>query len=135
MVSWHSTASVRSGAFIAGTLALAACASKPASPVYGSVPAFQLTDQSGASFSSAALDGRVWVADFFFTNCPGPCPRMSSQMHQVQTALEETDARMVSMTIDPDRDTPPALSEYARHFEAKRGVWYFLTGARGTLDH
>jgi len=115
-------------------LALAACASKPALPVCGSVPAFTLTDQSGAPFSSTALEGRVWIADFFFTNCPGPCPRMSSQMHQVETALEGTDARMVSMTIDPERDTPPVLTEYARHFEAKPGIWYFLTGSHDTLN-
>jgi cytochrome oxidase Cu insertion factor (SCO1/SenC/PrrC family) len=103
--------------------------------VYGFVPAFTLTDETGAAFTSSALEGRVWVADFFFTNCPGPCPRMSSQMHQVQKALEGTDARMVSMTIDPDRDTPAVLAEYARHFEAKPGVWSFLTGSRDTLDH
>jgi protein SCO1/2 len=103
--------------------------------MYGSVPAFTLTDQTGAAFNGSALEGRVWVADFFFTNCPGPCPRMSSQMRQVQNALEGTDARMVSMTIDPDRDTPPVLAEYSRHFEAKPGVWYFLTGSTATLNH
>ena len=115
-------------------LALAGCAAKPALADHGPVPAFTLTDQTGANFSSAQLEGRVWVADFFFTNCPGPCPRMSSQMHQVQTALDGTGARMVSMTVDPERDTPPVLAEYAQHFEAKAGVWYFLTGSREALN-
>src|SRR2546426_1061219 len=83
-------------------LTLTGCSTKSDLPVLGTVPAFELTDQSGSDFDSTlALKGRVWVADFFFTNCPGPCPRMSSQMHQVQKALEGSDARLVSMTVDP----------------------------------
>ena len=78
----------------------------------------------------------MWVADFIFTNCPGPCPRMSSQMHQVQTALNDSDgARLVSFTIDPGRDTPPVLAEYATHFEARAGRWYFLTGPVARLNN
>jgi protein SCO1/2 len=114
----------------------AGCSRAPRLPDYGPVPAFQLTDQSGAVFDSAkTLGGRVWVADFFFTNCPGPCPRMSSQMHQVQTALEGTGARLVSITVDPARDTPDVLAAYAAHFEARPGAWYFLTGPRAALQH
>src|SRR5439155_25302429 len=116
-------------------LALVGCASKPPLPNYGSVQAFNLTDQNGASFSSSALEGKVWVADFFFTNCPGPCPRMSSQMHQVQKALEGSDARLVSMTVDPVRDTPAVLDDYSKHFEAQYGVWFFLTGPQPALQH
>src|SRR5262249_30879780 len=73
-------------------LLLAGCASHRNLPVYGSVPDFTLTDQKGDNFASAqSLRGKVWVADFFFTNCPGPCPRMSSQMHDVQTKLDGAD--------------------------------------------
>jgi protein SCO1/2 len=75
------------------------------------------------------------VADFMFTNCPGPCPMMSSQMRQVQTALASSDVRLVSMTIDPRHDTPAVLNEYASHFSAKPGVWFFLTGPEETLRH
>jgi protein SCO1 len=114
---------------------LDACATKPPLPTYGAVPEFQLTDQTGAPFSSsAALKGRVWVADFIFTNCPGPCPMMSSKMNQVQKALSGNDARLVSFTIDPARDTPPVLAEYANHFEAQPGRWYFLTGPVAALN-
>jgi len=70
-----------------------------------------------------------------FTNCPGPCPRMSSQMREVQTALEGQDIRLVSMTVDPDRDTPEQLAKYASFYNAKPGIWYFLTGPRETLNH
>jgi protein SCO1 len=116
---------------------LAGCSSKPDLPTYGSIPEFQLTDQTGAPFFSAqTLKGRVWVADFIFTNCPGPCPRMSSQMHQVQTALKGEDGlRLVSFTIDPARDTPPVLAAYSKHFVAEAGRWYFLTGPVPSLNH
>jgi len=134
MVSWCSTVLVTSAIF--SGLFLAGCGGKPALPSYGVVPDFTLTDQTGAAFkSSAELNKKVWVADFIFTNCPGPCPRMSSQMHQVQTALAGTEAvRFVSFTVDPARDTPPVLAAYARHFEADPGKWYFLTGAEADLN-
>jgi len=110
--------------------------SRPVSLSYGAVPEFSLTDQTGAMFSSATvLNGRVWVADFFFTTCPGPCPRMSSQMHQVQMALAKEGIRLVSFTVDPEHDSPPVLESYARSFDARTGVWYFLTGSRGALQH
>ena len=122
-------------AVLALALALAGCASHPSLPTYETVPEFTLTDQSGAPFDSATLGNRVWVADFMFTNCPGPCPRMSSQMHQVQAALADSGLRLVSFTVDPERDTPQALSAYAANFAARPGIWYFLTGPVATLQH
>ena len=117
-------------------LLLAGCSAKPPLPSYGVVPDFTLTDQTGAAFSSNALDKHVWVADFIFTNCPGPCPRMSSQMHQVQTALASDDGvRFVSFTVDPARDTPVVLTAYSKHFEADPAKWYFLTGDAPALNH
>ena len=93
-------------------------------------------DQNGAPFDSAAvLNNHVWVADFMFTSCPGPCPRMSSQMHQVQTSLAFAGVKLVSYTIDPQRDTPRVLADYAQHFSAKPRTWYFLTGPMETLRH
>lgn len=116
-------------------LGLAGCAARVSLPTYSTVPAFTLTDQSGAKFESLPeLKGRVWVADFMFTNCPGPCPRMSHQMKQVQDALAGTDARMISLSIDPKRDTPAVLADYARYYSAKPGVWFFLTGEVATLQ-
>jgi protein SCO1/2 len=115
-------------------IGLSACSSPPL-PSYGTVSPFTLTDQNGEQFNSAALKGKVWIADFFFTNCPGPCPRMSSQMHQLQQAFTGEDAiRLISFTVDPARDTPPVLAEYAKHFEAKPGKWFFLTGPQAELN-
>jgi protein SCO1/2 len=99
-----------------------------------SVPEFVLTDQTGARFDSSALNGHVWIADFMFTNCPGPCPRMSSQMRQVQTALAPNDVKLISLTIDPQRDSPETLKIYASRYDARPGVWFFLTGDVETLQ-
>jgi protein SCO1/2 len=110
--------------------------------ILGTVPDFTLTDQTGAVFSSATqLRGVDWIADFIYTTCPGPCPRMSSQMHEVQTALLGVDGvpadklRLVSFTVDPAHDTPPVLADYAKRFSAQPGVWFFLTGPEEALHH
>lgn len=98
-------------------------------PEYGSVPSFTLTSQSGESFRGQELLGKVWVADFFFTTCNGPCPRMATQMYKVQQATRDLeDVRLVSFTIDPATDTPEALAAYARRYKADAERWHFLTG-------
>jgi protein SCO1/2 len=139
MVCWSLTARGISLAALAAALtglALSGCSSHANLPNYGSVPEFVLTDQTGARFdSSPQLDGHVWVADFIFTNCPGPCPRMSSQMRQVQTALAPNGVKMVSLTIDPTRDSPETLKIYSSRYSARPGVWFFLTGDVNTLQH
>lgn len=124
MASSYWTALALSGLLLAG------CSTKPPLTVYGQVSDFSLTDQGGAEFRSAErLKDKVWIADFIYTNCPGPCPRMSSQMHQVQNEFKGNDGvRFVSITVDPARDTPPVLAEYGKHFEADEAKWSFLTG-------
>jgi protein SCO1/2 len=103
-------------------------------PKLGEVPHFQLTDQSGKTFDSSVLNGHVWVADFVFTNCEGPCPRMTSHMHQLQ-AKTDKDIRLVSFTVDPARDTPPVLAAYAKKFAYDASRWSFLTGEIATLNN
>jgi protein SCO1/2 len=113
-------------------LGLAGCTATAGLPSYGLVPDFTLTDQSNQPFVSAnTLRGKVWIADFIFTNCPGPCPRMSAQMRQVDNALH--DVKLVSFTVDPTRDTPEVLQKYAQRYQAEPGVWYFLTGTQPAL--
>ncbi len=114
-------------------LALTGCSSKPL-PVLGEIPQFELTDQHGATFTRAALDGHVWVADFIFTNCEGPCPRMSSRLHQLQ-GVTAPGIKLVSFTVDPARDSPAALTDYAKKFGADAARWSFLTGSPETLNH
>jgi protein SCO1 len=115
---------------------LAACArrSEPL-PAYSQIPAFALTAEDGAEFRSAEqLAGKIWVADFIFTTCSGPCPRMSRQMKQVHDKVAQfDDVRLVSFTVDPKNDTPSALAAYARRYGADPARWSFLTGDMDTL--
>lgn len=118
----------------AAVLVLAGCSAKPL-PVLGQISRFQLTSQDGQNFDSSTLSGKVWVADFIYTTCPGPCPMMSSRMRQIQTATENLpDVRLVSFTVDPAHDTPPVLAAYSQHFLAQPGRWYFLTGEQARLN-
>jgi protein SCO1/2 len=116
------------------TLLLAGCAPKPL-PILGEVARFHLTSQSGEEFDSTALAGHVWVADFIFTNCEGPCPRMSAYMRALQKATADLpDLKMVSFTVDPARDTPAVLQQYGNTYGADPRRWYFLTGDPKMLD-
>src|SRR2546425_3583191 len=113
-------------------LVFCGCSGKqPPLPVYGQVPGFDLTAETGQPFNRKSLDGKIWVADFIFTTCTGPCPRMSSLMRQVQSSVQGV--KLVSFTVDPERDTPPVLAGYAERYHAESGRWYFLTGQRSEL--
>jgi protein SCO1/2 len=118
------------------TFVLAACIHHSSSlPIYYDVSEFQLTAQDGQPFDSKVLTGKIWVADFIYTTCPGPCPRMTSQMHEVQNAiLKMPDVKLVSFTVDPARDTPQVLAAYAKLHGASAEHWYFLTGPPATLQ-
>jgi len=117
-------------------LALAGCSPRRSSlPVFYDVPEFELVAQDGQPFNSRALRGKVWVADFIYTTCPGPCPRMTSQMREVQDAvIKMADVKLVSFTVDPARDTPEVLAAYAQAHGASTVDWYFLTGPEATLQ-
>jgi protein SCO1 len=102
---------------------------------YGTVPHFTLTDSAGRPFDSNALRGKVWIVDFIYTNCPGPCPRMTSQMHRLSEKLkDDKHIRFVSISVDPENDTPPVLNAYARRFGGPTPQWTFLTGPLSTID-
>jgi protein SCO1 len=113
---------------------LVACSRRSTSlETLGAVPQIELISQDGQPFHSQTLAGKIWVADFIYTTCPGPCPRMTSQMRAVQDAVSKMPAissnvRLVSFTVDPAQDTPPVLAAYARTHGASAAMWYFLTG-------
>jgi cytochrome oxidase Cu insertion factor (SCO1/SenC/PrrC family) len=103
-------------------------------PVYGSVPDFALIDQNGRPVRKADLEGKIWIANFIFTNCPDECPLMTVEMGQLQSDLAAVPGlRLVSITVDPERDTPPVLSEYAERFHAHPKRWLFLTGDKRAI--
>lgn len=119
--------------FLLLSVFLIGCSREQPLPVLGQVPAFELTNQQGQKFERSALDGHVWVADFIYTNCEGPCPRMSSHMHELQGKVDGS-VKLVSFTVDPDRDKPGVLEEYGKKFGADDSHWTFLTGDTGTLN-
>ena len=100
---------------------------------YGTVPDFQLMNQNGQPFGSAQLSGKIWIADFIYTTCPGPCPMISSRMSELQNPLEKTDVHLVSFSVDPEKDTPEVLRGYAEKLQAEPGRWDFLTGAKSAI--
>ena len=113
-------------------LPLAACQPAKQLPVLGQVPEFELTAETGQPFNRKSLGGRVWVADFVYTTCTGPCPLMTSKMRRIQASVP--DVLLVSFSVDPQHDTPPVLAAYARQFHAESGRWAFLTGSHDTLQ-
>lgn len=106
----------------------------PALPVIAHIPDFSLTERSGRTVTRGDLQGRVWVADFIFTNCAGPCPLMSQRMARLQKLIaDQPSVRLVSVSVDPDRDTPSALAAYAGKFGADPDRWLFLTGEKQAI--
>lgn len=103
-------------------------------PVYGQIDDFNLTNQADTQVTLADLRGHPWVADIIFTRCAGPCPRMSQQMKELQDALPPGGSpRLVTLTTDPDYDTPTILSRYAERFGADTNRWMFLTGTKAQI--
>lgn len=94
------------------------------------IPDFILTERSGQPLTLDQLRGRVWIADFFYTTCPGPCPMLTSRFSELQKQLSgEQNLRFVSISSDPEKDTPDVLQTYAEHFKADNR-WLFLTGEK-----
>ncbi len=102
-------------------------------PSYGSVPSFELTNQDAQPFGSQQLAGKIWIADFIFTTCRGPCPIISTRMSELQKPLEKSDVRLVSFSVDPETDTPPVLRVYADKLRKEPFRWDFLTGSRDAI--
>jgi len=118
---------------------LTGCAPTPTTPAANGnrpdveipAPAFRMTERSRKPVALDDLKGKVWVASFVFTRCSGPCPQVSATMARLQKELnlkETADLRLVTFTVDPDRDTPNELREYANRYRADPEKWLFLTG-------
>ncbi len=96
---------------------------------FGDVPDFSLLERNGQPVTKADLLGKVWIAGFIFTRCVEECPLLSSRMAKLQDALAtEDDVRLVSISVDPEHDTPAVLTRYAAGFGAHPQRWLFLTG-------
>lgn len=98
-------------------------------PPIGEVPDFSFTTQEGKTLTKAELLGKVWITDFIFTRCAGPCPVMTSHMAELATKVAKIpNVKLVSLSVDPAYDTPAVLAQYAASIHADPHQWYFLTG-------
>lgn len=90
------------------------------------IGAFEGVDQRGELVDQSILEGGYTVMDFFFTNCPLACPGMTAAMRRLQNELEGEAVRFVSVSVDPERDTPEALLAYAENNNADQSRWSFV---------
>lgn len=97
-------------------------------------PQFGFTDQDGEQFTHDELKGKVYVVDFFFTSCPSICPIMTANMMKLQTRFSGFEEfNQLSFTVDPERDTPEVLKEYAVERVINTDRWHFLTGEKDSI--
>lgn len=106
--------------------------------VYGTVPDFSLVERSGRKATLADLKGKVWVVLFFYTGCRDTCPLIVPQMGLLHLEYKtdpefRSDIRFVSITADPERDTPKVLAKFAERFSADPELWLFLTGDKAAI--
>lgn len=116
-------------------LLVAACGRRDL-PVLSELPPFRLVSHENKTVTLEDLKGKVWVANFIFTSCAGTCPRLTERMKLVQESIRQMrqkdpalPARIVSFSVDPERDTPQKLADYAQRFKVDARVWLFLTGS------
>jgi protein SCO1/2 len=118
------------------TMALLLAAGPDASrlAVIRAAPDFTLPDQAGRPVSKEALRGKVWLVSFVFTTCTGSCPETTLRMSLIQRELQKRglirpcQVRLLSITLDPERDRPEVLRDYMQAYRADPAVWSFLTG-------
>jgi protein SCO1/2 len=109
-------------------------AHKTALPALGQIADFTLTNQDGKITTLADLTNHVWVADIIFTRCAGQCPIMTGHMKSVQDALPQASgAKLVTLTTDPDYDSPAVMKKYGERFNADFNRWTFLTGTKSEI--
>jgi protein SCO1/2 len=133
MTSFLRTLCVVLGIALAGTAAYYFVIIRPVSatppPVMGEVADFSLVDTEGTAFTKSKLDGKVWVADLVFTSCQMTCPMLTKKMANVYRSYKlEEGVRFVSVSVDPDTDTPEVLKKYAAEHQVDSSKWHFLTG-------
>jgi len=107
---------------------------RPQLPVLGKVNDFTLTDSNGEQFLGKKLRGKVWIVDFIFTTCASMCPIMSNNMAKLHRSFELSNkVDFVSISVNPEQDTPEVLARYAKSLDANTDQWHFLTGPRDRI--
>jgi protein SCO1/2 len=99
--------------------------------IYNTIPPFSFTNQYGDTVTEKLVEGKIYVADFFFTTCPTICPVMKRQMIKVYKEYKDNPQVMIlSHTIDPEHDTPEVLNTFAKDLGIEGKQWQFLTGPK-----
>ena len=98
-----------------------------------SVPDFRLITQQGDPLTLSDMKGKIWIANFIFTNCPTICPAMTQEMARLQSEFVADPVYFVSFSVDPERDTASVLSRYAKAYDADERRWHFLTGNKAAI--
>jgi protein SCO1/2 len=102
--------------------------------VYQTIPAFTVVNQYGKTITNQNVEGKIYVADFFFTTCPSICPIMQRNMLNVYNRFKADDkVRILSYTIDPKHDTVPALKQYADKLGISGNSWWLLRGDKDAV--
>jgi cytochrome oxidase Cu insertion factor (SCO1/SenC/PrrC family) len=101
--------------------------------VLATVPPFSLVDQDGKPLTNETLKGHVYVADLVFTRCAGPCPVMSGKMAALQKSIADPRVHFLTISVDPEHDTPPVLKAYAKGYGADESRWHFATGSQDAV--
>ena len=123
-------------AFVIGLAIIGQKAFRQPLPVLGQVSDFILIDTDAKEFSLDKLKGNVFVVDFIFTTCGGICPLMSQHMASVYRSFASyRDIHFVSITVNPEYDSPQVLTQYAQRFHADTQKWHFLTGSRIAIEN
>ena len=107
-------------------------------PVLAELPAFSLLDEQGRKFGRDDMLGKVWIADFVFTSCADACPKLQTKMRSIQDRLippeQGGSMGLLSISVDPERDTPEKLREYGQMFGARPALWKHLTGPEREVE-
>ena len=102
--------------------------------IFPTIPNFAFVDQNGDTVTNADFEGKIYVADFFFTHCPTICPRVTAQMLRVYERFKDSSTvRLLAHSIDPKRDTVGRLRDYADKLGVKAPKWRFVTGERDSI--
>lgn len=102
--------------------------------VFHQIPKYELIDEKNQKFDGSKLNGKIYVADFFFTRCGTICPKLSGSISRIQDIFIENETiNFVSYTVDPRHDSSSVLNQYSKKFEAKTNKWYFVTGEKSTI--
>ncbi len=101
----------------------------PRLPVVARLPDYELVERDGRTVTPDDLLGSIWIADFIFTRCAGPCPVLSLRMRSLQQSIGkyDGDVKLVSFSVDPTYDQPAVLRAYAKRYQADSKLWWFLT--------